>query len=174
MRRRTPAPAGPSGRSLRRPPPSSRPDPPRAPQADARGSQGARLLKPRRQVDVRRPEFVDLCPVCLSLTRPLGNRLPRSPRPGWNCPGRPMGCVAGDPTSRGARPGGLPRTARHGARLCAVPQAGPVRFGTGPGSAVSTFHGPPKPHDARSASPDIALRTPPRPGRAPHELVRAA
>ena len=85
-----------------------------------------------------------------------------------------MGCVAGDPTSRGARPGGLPRTARHGARLCAVPQAGPVRFGTGPGSAVSMFHGPPKPHDARSASPDIALRTPPRPGRAPHELVRAA
>ena len=81
-----------------------------------------------------------------------------------------MGCVAGDPTSRGARPGGLPRTSRHGARSCAVPQAGLVRFGTGPGSTASMFLGPPKPHDVRSASPDIALRTPLRPGRAPQPL----
>ena len=42
------------------------------------GSQGAGPLAPRRQVDDRQPEFVNLCPVCLSLTRPLGDRLPRS------------------------------------------------------------------------------------------------
>ena len=133
MRRRTPAPAGPSGRSLRRPPPSSRPDPPRARQADARGSQGARLLKPRRQVDVRRPEFVDLCPVCLSLTRPLGNRLPRSPRPGEpsrltngvrgrgpHLSGSTAGGAAPYVSARGpilrGTPGGT-RTFRHGARV---------------------------------------------------------
>ena len=54
------------------------------------------------------------------------------------------------------------------------PFAGLVRFGTAPGPTVSLFRGLPKPHDARSVSPDVALRTPPRPGRAPHELVRAA
>ena len=97
-------------------------------------SQGARPLAPRQQVADRRPEFVDLCPVCLSLTRPLGYRLPRSPRPGDSSRltngvrGRgphlsgstaggtaPYGSARG-PTLRGT-PGGT-RTFRHGARVC--------------------------------------------------------
>ena len=100
---------------------------------DAWGSQGARLLKPRRQVDYRRPEFVDLCPVCLSLTRPLGNRLPRSPRPGEpsrltngvrgrgpHLSGSTAGGAAPYVSARGpilrGTPGGT-RTFRHGARV---------------------------------------------------------
>ena len=45
------------------------------------GAKGTRPLSLRRQVADRRPVFVNPCSVCLSLTRPLGNRLPRSPRP---------------------------------------------------------------------------------------------
>ncbi len=66
-----------------------------------------------------------------------------------------------DAESRGAQPGGLPSYGPAWRPFCAVTQGETRTFCTAPASAVSTYLGPPKPHDARSVSPDAALRTPP-------------
>ena len=70
--------------------------------------------------------------------------------------------------------GGRPVRLGLGPDSARSPIAGPVRLGTAPDSAVSVYLGSPKPNDALSVSPDSALRTSQRPGRAPHDPVRDA
>ena len=137
MRRRTPAPAGPSGRSLRRSPPNPRPDPPRARQVDARGSQGCETSRPAAtgglsSAGVRRPvsclpltdparasrQQVATCtPARLELSRLTNGVRGRGPHLSGSTAGgaAPYGSARG-PTLRGT-PGGT-RTFRHGARVC--------------------------------------------------------
>jgi hypothetical protein len=144
------------------------------------GAKGTRPLSLRRQVADHRPVFVNPCSVCLSLTRPLGNRLPRSPRP------RDLSGLTnhdddgvreawpGTQTLGGHCRGGCPVCLGLGPCSARSRIAGPARPGTAPDSAESMYLGPPKPHDARSVALDAAPRTSPRPGRALHELIRAA
>jgi hypothetical protein len=135
VRRRTPAPAGPSGRSLRRSPPSSRPDPPRARQVDARGSQGCETSRPAATgglspAGVRRPmsclpltdpasrqQVVTFTSARLEMSRLTNGVRDRGPRLSGGTAGgaAPYGPARG-PILRGT-PGGT-RTFRHGARVC--------------------------------------------------------
>ena len=84
------------------------------------------------------------------------------------------GAWPGTPTLGGHRRGGRPVRLGLGPVSTRSPIAGLVRLGTVPDSAASVYLGSPKPHDALSVSPDSALRTPLRPGRAPHDPVRDA
>ena len=153
MRRRTPAPAGltsqPAG--FRR---GDRPAPAR--QVDAGGARCPSPLAPaatglRSSAGVRH-----LCPVCLSLTRPLGTQVAMYT----------LAACQSVLTNRVHGPGPRPWGARPGGR--------PVRLSTS--GYISQLHvscgpvpRPPKLFDARAAMPPTGAAIPSRPERAPHE-----
>ena len=84
-----------------------------------------------------------------------------------------MGCVAGDPESGEHRRGGGHRTARPGARSARSPKRDSYVRHSARVCSVSDS-APQSPTTLGRSSPDTALRTPPRPGRAPHDPARGA
>ena len=84
-----------------------------------------------------------------------------------------MGCVAGDPESGEHRRGGGHRTARPGARSARSPKRDSYVRHSARVCSVSDS-APQSPTTLGRLSPDTALRTPPRPGRAPHDPARGA
>ena len=80
-----------------------------------------------RQVVGRRPEFVVPCSVCLSLTRPLGNRCADVHLGPVDSSRLTNGVRGRGPRIRGAPPGGRPPYGPAWRPFCAVTQAGLVR-----------------------------------------------